>query len=157
MATSAYTKYDRNMKLYIRLMNGGRMFWREAPLPTQCPSWLYCQFSYPLWAYVIACCILFQIWAEGSLFAKKFPRLVSPGPSDILLFLWPGLMFISVSDSFSAKTRLFLSCGCENIINFCLQVRSDYMKNIAESVDQDVAIRLGCIEIRLVSVLCWFN
>lgn len=30
----------------------------------------------------------------------------------------------------------------------CLQVRNDYMKDLAESIEPDVAIRLGCIEMR---------
>lgn len=31
-----------------------------------------------------------------------------------------------------------------------LQVRSDYMKELAESIDTDVAIKLGCIEMRYI-------
>ena len=31
---------------------------------------------------------------------------------------------------------------------FCPQVRSDYLKELAERVDPDVAIQLGCIEMR---------
>ena len=33
------------------------------------------------------------------------------------------------------------------------QVRSDYMRDLADLVDTDVAIKLGCIEMRSVSVL----
>lgn len=29
-----------------------------------------------------------------------------------------------------------------------LQVKSDYMQHIADQVDQDVALKLGCLEIR---------
>jgi hypothetical protein len=31
---------------------------------------------------------------------------------------------------------------------FIFQIRNDYMRDIAENIDPDVAIRLGCIEMR---------
>lgn len=32
--------------------------------------------------------------------------------------------------------------------SFWLQVKSDYMSEIADRVDQDIALKLGCLEIR---------
>lgn len=34
------------------------------------------------------------------------------------------------------------------LIIIIFQVKSDYMQNIADQVDQDVALKLGCLEIR---------
>ena len=36
------------------------------------------------------------------------------------------------------------------------QIRNDYMRDIAENIDPDVAIRLGCIEMRwdIIQWLC---
>lgn len=35
-----------------------------------------------------------------------------------------------------------------SLIIMLFQVKSDYMQHIADQVDQDVALKLGCLEIR---------
>ncbi len=35
-------------------------------------------------------------------------------------------------------------------IYLCAQVKSDYMMEIADQIDQDIALKLGCLEIRYV-------
>ena len=41
-------------------------------------------------------------------------------------------------------------------VSFIFQIRNDYMRDIAENIDPDVAIRLGCIEMRwdIIQWLC---
>ncbi len=44
----------------------------------------------------------------------------------------------------------FLPAYLNIYIYLCAQVKSDYMMEIADQIDQDIALKLGCLEIRYV-------
>ena len=73
-------------------------------------------------------------------FQRKFCSVLKHLGIDMLDFTMFGVM--------KNVSSIELNCSYTQMF----QVRSDYLWNIGDKVDQDVAIRLACIEIRLVSI-----